>query len=76
MAAFYNTDDKTPPPDKIPEELTEFMIIQETGWTLEYIRGLKEKDYQKISIMSHISQQIKNNREGYKMRLAASRPTF
>lgn len=72
--AFYNADMEASSPEKMPEDLVEFMIIQETGWTLEYVRGMKQNDYNKIALMSQMSQQIKNNREKFKMNASIRSP--
>lgn len=38
----------------LPKEIPEYMIVKETGWTLEYVRGLSQRDYQVFSSLSSI----------------------
>jgi len=39
---------------QIPDRVVEYLIVTETGWTLEYIRNLPEGDYEAVKLMSRI----------------------
>lgn len=42
----------------LPKEIKEWLIVEKTGWTLEYIRSLKIKDYDTFSMFAEISRNI------------------
>lgn len=44
----------------VPPEITEFLIIQETGWTLDEIRSLSEKDFTIMSTLISAYNAAKN----------------
>ena len=54
MAVADYVDGRWPPQKELPNELREFLIVQETGWTLSYIRNLDVRDFEKMSLMSQV----------------------
>jgi len=63
MASLFNQDLKKPSPKEIPDDLTDFLIVRETGWTLEYIRNMSISDYSKYAIMCRMTQEMDSARE-------------
>jgi hypothetical protein len=76
MVAFYDPDVKSSLPLELPKELVEFIIVKETGWTLEYVRKLSLKDYELYSYMCRTSQQIIANREASKIYILSRKPSL
>jgi len=54
MAVADYVDGRWPPSKELPYEVREFLIVKETGWTLEYIRNLSMPDFEKFSLISQI----------------------
>lgn len=42
----------------LPKEIKEYLIVEKTGWTLEYIRSLQIKDYDTFSMFAEISRSV------------------
>ena len=68
---FWGHDEKTSLPDELPKEFINYLIVRETGWTLEYIRNLSVRDYIIYSTLSRCKQQIDSEIEAGKLKLAA-----
>lgn len=43
----------------MPDQLIEFMVVHETGWSLSQIRNMNPKDRRAINIMSQFSYTAK-----------------
>jgi len=43
----------------LPDEVIEFMVAHETGWTLSAIRNMKSKDRRAVNIISQFSYMAK-----------------
>jgi len=43
----------------LPDEVIEFMVAHETGWSLSQIRNMKSKDRRAVNIMSQFSYMAK-----------------
>jgi len=56
---FFSYDEKTPLPDELPKELIEYLIVRDTGWSLEYIRNMPMRDYTIYSLFSQCCQRIR-----------------
>jgi len=54
MAVADYVDGRWPPGKELPCELKEFMIVQETKWTLSYIRTLDMRDFERFTLMSNV----------------------
>jgi len=54
MATADYVDGRWPPNKELPYEIKEFVMVKETGWTLEYIRNLDMRDFEKFWLISEI----------------------
>lgn len=43
----------------LPDEVIEFMVAHETGWSLSQIRNMKSKDRRAVNIISQFSYMAK-----------------
>ena len=50
---------RTPSQKNLPDEVIEFMVAHETGWTLSQIRNMKSKDRRAVNIMAQFSYMAK-----------------
>lgn len=55
---------RSPSQKNLPEEVIEFMVANETGWTLQEIRNMNPKDRRAINIMSQFSYMSKMQKTG------------
>ena len=57
---------KTPSLSLMPPEIITFLIATETGWTLEYIEELSEKDFKIFSSLCLLTKKMNfiNNSKG------------
>ena len=44
----------------LPKEIQEYILVEKTGWTLEYIRKLSMKDFDVFSMLANISKNMEN----------------
>jgi hypothetical protein len=42
----------------LPNEIREFMIVKQTGWTLTYVRSLSVRDYLIFNTLSNIYSRL------------------
>ena len=68
MAVADWVDGRWPPHKDLPWELREFLIVKETGWTLDYIRSLDARDFEKITLMSNVYRVKMENKRIKQMR--------
>ena len=54
MAVADFVEGRWPSHKELPSEIKEFIIVKETGWTLEYIRDMDVRDLERIWLISQI----------------------
>ena len=42
----------------LPKEIQEYILVEKTGWTLDYIRALNMKDFDAFSMLANISKSM------------------
>ena len=42
----------------LPKEIQEYLLVEKTGWTLDYIRALNMKDFDTFSMFANISKSM------------------
>jgi hypothetical protein len=67
MAVADYVDGRWPSSKELPYEIREFLIVKETGWTLDYIRNLSMIDFEKFSLISHIYRIKMDNKRARQM---------
>jgi len=45
----------------LPKEIQEYVLVEKTGWTLEYIRSLNMKDFDAFSMFANISRSMEQS---------------
>ena len=50
---------RNPSQRTLPQAVLDFMLIHETGWSLEYVRNMLPKDRRAFDIMSQFSYNSK-----------------
>ena len=50
---------RNPSHKSLPQDVLDFMLIHETGWSLEYVREMIPKDRRAFDIMSQFSYNTK-----------------
>ena len=42
----------------LPKEIQEYILVEKTGWTLEYIRSMNMRDFDAFSMLANISKNM------------------
>lgn len=63
---------KFPALKPLPDEIQEYILVKQTGWTLDYIRSLNVKDHDVMSLLSIIDERF----DAARQEQLASRPTL
>ena len=42
----------------LPKEIQEYILVEKTGWTLEYIREMNMRDFDAFSMLANISKNM------------------
>ena len=50
---------RNPSQKNLPDEVIEFMVAHETGWSLSEIRNMKAKDRRAVNLISQFSYMAK-----------------
>ena len=50
---------RNPSQKSLPQDVLDFILIHETGWSLEYVREMLPKDRRAFDIMSQFSYNTK-----------------
>ena len=56
---------RVPSQSRLPEFVSEFMIVHETGWDIDRVRTLSAKDRRAYNIMSQFSYVSKLQSRGF-----------
>jgi len=44
----------------LPKQIQEYLLVEKTGWTLDYIRELNMKDFDAFSMLANISKSMES----------------
>jgi len=59
----------------LPKEFINYLIVKDTGWTIDYVRNLSMRDYVIYSTLSRCKQKIDSEIEYAKLKIAAHSPS-
>lgn len=63
---------KFPALKPLPDEIQEYILVKQTGWTLDYIRSLNLRDHDVMSLLSIIDERF----DAARQEMLVSKPTL
>jgi len=62
-------------PNELPREFINYLIVKDTGWTIDYVRNLSVKDHIVYSSLAQCRQKLDVELESVKLKIAANAPS-